>query len=82
MRDGDRNGVDAGPAAESAHRLPQAARLAAARSVAASLAAEGVSVGPAAAADTEAYVRVAIDADELVARAVARHRRRPEPHTT
>lgn len=82
-------GSDAEPVLIGAHRKPQgvllsleafealagrASRGAAVNSVTASLEAEGLRVSQPAEADASAYVRGDLSADEMVARAVGRHR--------
>ncbi|MFJ9523012.1 type II toxin-antitoxin system Phd/YefM family antitoxin [Kitasatospora sp. NPDC101801] len=81
-------GPTAAPVVIGAHRKPQgvlmsialyeeltgARRRAGAASATGSVRAEGLQPSAASDADTDEYVRGSIDADELVARAVARHR--------
>ncbi|MCT9087539.1 type II toxin-antitoxin system Phd/YefM family antitoxin [Streptomyces sp. ASQP_92] len=88
LADLEHEGATAQPVLIGAHRRPQgvllsvaaferlsgrAARQAAVDSATGSLAAEGLTVTDAAGRDTEAYVSGQLSADDLVARAVARH---------
>ncbi|WP_328917082.1 MULTISPECIES: type II toxin-antitoxin system Phd/YefM family antitoxin [unclassified Streptomyces] len=86
-------GRDADPVVIGAHRKPQgvllsieayeeltgrAARRQALASAAASVEAEGLHISESAIRDGEAYVRGELDAGDLVARAISRHRHRTD----
>ena len=93
MADLSESGADADPVLIGAHRKPQgvllsveafealsgrAARRAAVASATGSIEAEGLHASEASDRDTEAYVKGDVDADTLVARAIARHRQTSE----
>ncbi|GAB2800025.1 hypothetical protein GCM10027073_35050 [Streptomyces chlorus] len=93
LTDLSESGADAEPVLIGAHRKPQgvllsveafeslsgrAARRGAVASATGSVEAEGLHPSEASDHDTEAYVRGDLDADTLVARAIARHRRTSE----
>ena len=89
LADLSESGADADPVLIGAHRKPQsveafealsgrAARRAAVASATGSIEAEGLHASEASDRDTEAYVKGDVDADTLVARAIARHRQTSE----
>ncbi|GGW73811.1 hypothetical protein GCM10010350_68070 [Streptomyces galilaeus] len=93
LTDLSESGADADPVLIGAHRKPQgvllsveafealsgrAARRAAVASATGSIEAEGLQASTASDHDTEAYVKGDLDADTLVARAIARHRQTSE----
>ncbi|MFE3638228.1 type II toxin-antitoxin system Phd/YefM family antitoxin [Streptomyces cellostaticus] len=93
LADLSESGADADPVLIGAHRKPQgvllsveayealsgrAARRAAVASATGSIEAEGLHASEASDRDTEAYVKGDVDADTLVARAIARHRQASE----